>query len=299
VGFQRRRFVRIAGPFQGVRVGFFNKPVGIYDINEGGCFVKPLSASPTIGRQLTLKIRLPDDRPVKLEAHVLYEKPDGGFAVSFVNVPTATADRLRRTLLRLHARLPACEQNQLLMLPACPRCGGTTVVPLGMAASTLPWFTCQTCESVWPLRDKQPDQESAVVEPPPSGSTDVTVRQILIADDDSAVLRLLARALSGYRVIAARNVSEAWTLGRGAALDLLITDYLMPDGTGDELITRLRQTQPRLKVLVLSGHGDVLAGESMECWKEEHHLTKPCSIDEIRTAVTALIGPPSSCECAV
>jgi DNA-binding NarL/FixJ family response regulator len=45
-------------------------------------------------------------------------------------------------------------------------------------------------------------------------------------------------------------------------VDLLITDYLMPDGTGEELITRLRETHPALKVLILTGHGARLMRDS-------------------------------------
>jgi len=106
------------------------------------------------------------------------------------------------------------------------------------------------------------------------------------------VLSLLTKALSQYNVLAARDVAEACRLGRSTLVDLLITDYLMPDGTGEELITRLRDTHPALKVLILTGHGAMLDDEGFDWWTRERHLAKPCRLDDLRAAVTDLIGPP-------
>ena len=122
---------------------------------------------------------------------------------------------------------------------------------------------------------------------PPRGS-----KQILIADDDGGVLGVLEEGLAGYRVLTARDVAEAWTLGHGAPLDLLITDYLMPDGTGEELITKLREAHPSLKVIILTGHQRMLEDEGFAWWRTERHLTKPCSMAEIRASVKDLIGSP-------
>ena len=58
------------------------------------------------------------------------------------------------------------------------------------------------------------------------------------------------------------------------------------------LITRLRDTYPTLKVLVLTGHGRMLDGEGFSWWTHERHLAKPCRMDDLRAAVTDLIGPP-------
>lgn len=120
----------------------------------------------------------------------------------------------------------------------------------------------------------------------------VRFKQILIADDDGGVLTLLTKILAGYRVLTARDVAEAWTLGSTTFVDLLITDYLMPDGTGEELLTRLREVRPSLKTLILTGHGRMLDDEGFGWWTHERHLAKPCSVDDVRAAVTDLIGPP-------
>ena len=102
-------------------------------------------------------------------------------------------------------------------------------------------------------------------------------KQILIADDDGGVLNVLVKGLAGYRVLAARDVSEAWTLGHRVPLDLLITDYLMPDGTGEELILKLREAHPTLKVLILTGHERLLDDEGFGWWKTNDTSPNPAA----------------------
>jgi DNA-binding NtrC family response regulator len=94
--------------------------------------------------------------------------------------------------------------------------------------------------------------------------------------------------------VTARDVSEATTVGSALALDLLITDYLMPDGTGEELIAKLREHDPSLKVLLISGHHGMLDEAETGFWKRERHLSKPFTVDDLRTAVADLVGSPQS-----
>ncbi len=120
-----------------------------------------------------------------------------------------------------------------------------------------------------------------------------TAKWILIVDDDSSVLDIVARALSGYRVIVARDPDEAMSLAKGAAsLSLLITDYLMPSMTGSELMLRIREFRPRLQVIMLTGHGDILEQAKPLGWDTVAHVSKPVDIDELRAAVARLIGAP-------
>ena len=290
----KRRFVRVGGPFDGWRVGVVNKPLRIYDLSDGGCFVETLEPAPEPGRHLVMKIDVPDEGAIYLKGETVYVKPDVGFAVSFIDVPAEAFDRLRRGLLRLRGVVSEEEQDRAMRLPLCPRCRGAAVRPLGMASSTLPWFTCETCENVWAARQQAtvPDPVAIPDNSPVRLRRREGAKHILVADDDGAILQVLVKALGGYHVLTARDVSEAWALGHSAPLDLLITDYLMPDGTGEELITKLRATHPAVKVLILTGHERLLDDEGFGWWKTERHLTKPCSLAEIRTAVTELIGPP-------
>ena len=116
------------------------------------------------------------------------------------------------------------------------------------------------------------------------------MKRILVVDDDSSVLQMLSRALNGYDLLIARDGHEALALAvQQPPLDLLITDYLMPEMTGDELIARMRELRPNLKALVITGHGDVLDREAPEWWRAEPHLSKPFRIQALRDAVAALI----------
>jgi len=118
------------------------------------------------------------------------------------------------------------------------------------------------------------------------------VKHILIVDDDALMLTLMGRALPDYRLTMARDGDEALAIAGRSPIDLLITDYLMPSMTGDELLGRLRESQPDMKALIVTGHGPVLAGEVPEWWQTEAHLDKPFRIDALREAVISLIGLP-------
>jgi CheY-like chemotaxis protein len=117
----------------------------------------------------------------------------------------------------------------------------------------------------------------------------VLVKRILLVDDDTSVLQMLARALTSYELTVAHDGQEALAVANGRPLDLLITDYLMPEMTGDELIARMREQRPDLKALVITGHGDVLDRESPDWWREVAHLAKPFRIQALRDAVENLL----------
>jgi CheY-like chemotaxis protein len=117
-------------------------------------------------------------------------------------------------------------------------------------------------------------------------------KQILIVDDDSSVLNVLTRVLDDYRLIAARDPHEALQIAaRATSLDLLITDYMMPSMTGDEVIGYVRRFWPSVQTLILTGHGDILEAEPW--WQQQAHLAKPMDLARLRATVAALIGPPS------
>jgi CheY-like chemotaxis protein len=117
------------------------------------------------------------------------------------------------------------------------------------------------------------------------------MKQILIVDDDVSVLSMAARALSDYEVFVARDGVEALAMARYLGrCDLLITDYMMSSMCGDELIGRLREHHPTLKVLMVTGHADILEREAPEWWATQPHLAKPFHIHALRDAVNQLIG---------
>jgi two-component system, cell cycle sensor histidine kinase and response regulator CckA len=123
----------------------------------------------------------------------------------------------------------------------------------------------------------------------PTGTRTITA---LIVDDEESVRRFVERVLSdaGYRTVAAPDGPEALDDAAGLdAFDLLVTDLMMPQMTGDELARRLRVQRPSLKVLYLTGFSDRLFKEKVTLWADEAFLDKPCSVKGLLEAVALLV----------
>ena len=105
-----------------------------------------------------------------------------------------------------------------------------------------------------------PRREAAVDVAPPQAAAAGCPRgteTVLVAEDDETLRGLVVQMLSecGYRVLAGAGAAEALALGCGCdGLDLLITDVIMPDMSGPDLVARLRETHPAVRVLYASGH---------------------------------------------
>ena len=81
---------------------------------------------------------------------------------------------------------------------------------------------------------------------------------ILLVEDDDAVRTTATRILerAGYTIYAAADGSEALAIHDriGHGIDLLLTDMIMPEMSGGELTTRIREREPNVAVLVMSGY---------------------------------------------
>jgi two-component system, cell cycle sensor histidine kinase and response regulator CckA len=115
---------------------------------------------------------------------------------------------------------------------------------------------------------------------------------VLIVDDEEPLRRFVDRVLTqaGYTTTTAPDGPEAIeAAAKLGSFDLLVTDLMMPQMTGDELARRLRQSQPSLKVLYLTGFSDRLFKEKVTLWEGEAFLEKPCSIKGLMEAVAMLL----------
>jgi len=92
---------------------------------------------------------------------------------------------------------------------------------------------------------------------PPAGS-----EVVLLVEDDEQVRRVASSILrrAGYDVFEASNAKEAMRVfeGRSYAVDLLLSDVVMPNGSGFELACDLQEYNPRLKILLMSGYSGEL-----------------------------------------
>ena len=85
------------------------------------------------------------------------------------------------------------------------------------------------------------------------------MKTILVIDDDKMILMILKQTLSkeGYRVSTAASGEEGIAMLASSNTDLVLTDYMMPGMSGIEVLNVIKQNQPLLPVIMLTGHGDV------------------------------------------
>ena len=118
--------------------------------------------------------------------------------------------------------------------------------------------------------------------------------RILVIDDDKQV-RLAVRWIlehEGYEVLDACDGKKGMEVFQGNSVDLVITDIIMPEKEGIETITELKQAQPVLKIIAMSGSGAVdprvylSVAEKVGAMRT---LVKPFSKDELLETVSALL----------
>ena len=113
---------------------------------------------------------------------------------------------------------------------------------------------------------------------------------ILIADDDAAILTLLADLLrqNEFHVVTASDGAQALDRAREHAnqIDLLLTDFEMPHINGVQLAAAIRQFQPRIGVVLMSGSHNLEAA-SVAC---STFLSKPFTPRVLLETITGLLG---------
>lgn len=90
---------------------------------------------------------------------------------------------------------------------------------------------------------------------------------VLIADDEDSISALVQICVTaeGHQAVCVAGAREAKEAMARQTFDLVITDVLMPDGDGLDLITQLRKVQPAARVLAISGGGRFMEGN--DCLK--------------------------------
>src|SRR4029077_8956311 len=123
----------------------------------------------------------------------------------------------------------------------------------------------------------------------PSAANAVGLR-ILLVEDHTDARRCLCSLLEsrGHQVQSAKNVQTALELNDSHDFDLLITDVRLPDGSGLELLEKMRPSAPDLQAIAISGYGtpqDILNTEAAGFLA---HFVKPVEISEVQAAIEAL-----------
>jgi DNA-binding response OmpR family regulator len=118
--------------------------------------------------------------------------------------------------------------------------------------------------------------------------------RILVIDDDINIREMLKECLerAEYEVLVASDGKAALTLHSANPVDLIITDIVMPEKDGLEIIMEFRRRFPAVKVIAISGGGKIGANEYLNIAKvlgATKTFSKPFELRELLAAVRELL----------
>jgi len=119
-------------------------------------------------------------------------------------------------------------------------------------------------------------------------------KTILVVDDETDIRSVYAELLGdlGCRVLSEPDGPSALAcVKQGAGIDLVITDYMMPEMNGLKFIKSLRAMRPSVPVIMITGFTSVdnyLQSKSLGVFE---YVEKPIRIEEFKRIVTAALGP--------
>ena len=131
-------------------------------------------------------------------------------------------------------------------------------------------------------------QRVAHVDDPFRPTPALIMARILLIDDDDSVRTMLCLTLAhfGHTVIEARDGKEGLELFQNANVDLLITDIVMPEKEGLEVLMELRKRHPPVKIIAISGGDYLHMAKLMGAAKV---LAKPFSSNVLIEAIDELL----------
>ncbi len=118
--------------------------------------------------------------------------------------------------------------------------------------------------------------------------SDKQIGTILIADDEPNIRKVLEAVFSkeGYNVLLAANGKSAVNIiSENPDIDVVITDLIMPDMSGVEVLEAVKQINPGISVLMITAHGTIKTAVDAMRLGAFDYITKPFDMDEIKVVV--------------
>ncbi|QCG88142.1 nitrogen regulation protein NR(I) [Azospirillum sp. TSH100] len=122
---------------------------------------------------------------------------------------------------------------------------------------------------------------------------------ILVADDDRAIRTVLTQALArlGHEVRTTGNAATLWRWVADGQGDLVITDVVMPDENGLDLIPRIKKLRPEMRVIVMSAQNTLITAVKAAERGAFEYLPKPFDLKELVSVVERALNtntPPAT-----
>lgn len=115
--------------------------------------------------------------------------------------------------------------------------------------------------------------------------------KILIVEDDTSLLDLYRIVFhrEGFETVTACNGKDAWNILETEHIDLIITDIMMPEMDGFELVKSLRKWNPSIPILMVTAKDDFPSKNTGFSLGTDDYMTKPIDFDEMILRVKALL----------
>ena len=111
--------------------------------------------------------------------------------------------------------------------------------------------------------------------------------RILVVDDDEGVRNSLATILKdeGYTVDVAKNGSEAIEKSKAAFYNVALIDIRLPDMEGTEILTRMRETVPKIRKIILTGYPSLQNAIEAVNRNADAYILKPVEVEKLLDTV--------------
>jgi CheY-like chemotaxis protein len=116
--------------------------------------------------------------------------------------------------------------------------------------------------------------------------------QILVVDDEPTVCKAIHMMLRyyGHDVQTACDGVNAMALFKAREFDLVITDYLMPEMRGDQLVTQIKQSRPNQRIIMVTAFAEDFLADGKPTGGVDFVLNKPFSLEDLRAAISQVMG---------
>ena len=122
----------------------------------------------------------------------------------------------------------------------------------------------------------------------------MTASVVLVADDDAGIRTVITHALerAGFEVRTTSNAATLWHWISDGQGDVVITDVIMPDENGLDLIPRIRKIRPELRVIAMSAQSTLLTAVKAAERGAFEYLPKPFDLNELTAVVRRALEAP-------